>query len=437
MSVPSISVGRLRKVGFALEAPLSTAYPHATFVAPNLFPRVRPPANMFLKVTPLESPAIGTGPFFPFAIAPGPESIDGATLPFDVEPGPELWQLLFALFGQDTVTDNHDSTYSHKLQRIASELLPTYSWQIDAKNKQLGVIGSMLDQVQINFNAKELVSFETNWKGLGYKPADPAAFSFAPTVSRVPLSGFRIKVSVGGSQVTNIRTGSITIKNNVQQEWTVQQSTRGPSRIYSEGMNVECHLEAIFEDTTEYAKFLAQTDSSLELEFLGNEVIDSTVVLYKFTISCPYVRWKQSDLPLPSGLQVLTMVGVVKADQTVGSTFGEGITCTIMNGDSGAIGGLPYITSDTLLPLVPAGAESFTATLAGMNFTYNSRTLSHIYAVNEATTEEAEATSVSGVTNIAAVAHFNSGLADGTYHLRVEFSDGVKVTTDSFDVVTP
>lgn len=334
MAAPSLTVGKLRKAAFAREAALSSTYPFATFVAPNLFPRIRPPASLYLKTTPLESPAIGNYPFFPFAVAPGPEQVDGAAVAFECDASPELWNLLFAAFGKDTVTDNLDGTWTHALERDRIALMPTYSWQVDTLNKQLAIIGAMQDSIDFTINAGELVAVETNWKGLGYKPVDPGTFTFSPTTAHVPQSAFRAKVTLGGSVVPYIRSGRLSLKNNVMFEHTVQQDTRQPSRIFSQGMSAEVALDAIWEDTVEYDKFTAQSDSSLTVEFLAHEVIGITVIKHKVTMRFPVVRWKSADLPLVDGLLTLSLAGIVKANQTVGNAaFGQGVFCDILNGD--------------------------------------------------------------------------------------------------------
>jgi hypothetical protein len=197
----------------------------------------------------------------------------------------------------------------HTFSRLANAQLPTYSFYVDKGNlKKMYFAGAMLNKLSIEMKAKEYVMMDADFAALKYDSDGTAAATYSV---RRPFTFDQVSVNFAGSSAEldydNIK---IDIDNMVKVEHALSSSIWA-SKVWSEGFRVTIAADFYLENTTEYAKFLAGTETSLEVTVTSSENIVGTVP-YKMTFSIPVMKYAAAPLQNVSGVMKVpfSIVGI-------------------------------------------------------------------------------------------------------------------------------
>lgn len=298
-------VGILRNAWLAKETVLGT--PNTT---PDIFIPYRPPLVFSPNIAVIESKGIRAVPDAVFKAQQGPGTVQGMKMGFEVEPE-NIGQILKAAFGQDTITGTGPN-YTHTFARTAVAQLPTYTIGADVGNSKFFQFdGSMLNKVDFVAKAKEFFLADTDWTATKY---DDTGVTHATSYSvRKAFKWDQAVVTIGGSGNLIADNVKISIDNMVKAEHTLNSSIYPLLNIWSEGFRVLISFDLLFEDTTELAKFLAGTTSSLTLALSSTELIGG--VPYSLTFTIPVVQYTAAPLHPPAGVIRIPFAGVAVYDQ--------------------------------------------------------------------------------------------------------------------------
>jgi hypothetical protein len=307
-------VGILRTAGLAKEPAVGTLT-----VPPTTFVPYIPPDGFSTAITLLESAGIRALPDKTVKATQGPAAITGAKIKTELEPentGP----IFMGAFGVDTKTGSAPSGYTHTFTRLANAQLPTYTWWFDRGANYPQFTGCMVNKLDVELKAKEFVTIESEWVALGY---DGSGITHSPTYS--PAKSFVFNEAVVLVDTVNIKNYDnlkISIDNMVKADHAISGSIY-PAKIYSEGFQVTLSGDLFFEDTTQYAKFLAGTYASFNITLTSSEDITGATPGTKYSLAFDMPNLKYMTFPL------INPVGVLKISFTARLIFDTGTSKTM------------------------------------------------------------------------------------------------------------
>ena len=210
---------------------------------------------------------------------------------------------------------------AHAFTRVASELLPTYSWWIDSGNKYQQFAGCMLNKLEFTAKAKEYVLADAEWHGLSY---DDTGSSKSPSYSTQRAFVFQdATLLMDAAQVYDYDNLKVTIENDVEVMHALSASKYG-RLIYSKGLMVTVTADFYFVDTTQYAKFLAGTTAALNLTLTGATIANS--LPYKLVLDLPEIQYRAAPLHNPQGPIKVTFAAVAKYNVSAAYTMKATLT---------------------------------------------------------------------------------------------------------------
>ncbi len=312
----AVAVGTLRACGIAKESS-----PGTINTTPDVYLPFIPPDGFSPNITLLESQGIRALADRVYKVTQGPADIKGAKLVVEFEPE-NCGQILMAAFGTDTKTGPTNTTvYTHTFTRIQSAALPQYTFWFDRGNsKYHQFYGCMLSKLDIDIKTKDFVKFDQEWVGLGY---NDAGTSKSPSYSALkPLNFSQVVVSVDGSGSLNYENLKISIDNMVKADHGISSSLY-PAKIYSEGLMVTLTADFFFDDTTQYAKYLAGTSAAFIITMTSSETVTgaSSSTKHSLIINLPVVNYKSAPLVTPSGIVKIPFVGTAVYDLSTTKTI--------------------------------------------------------------------------------------------------------------------
>jgi len=210
-----------------------------------------------------------------------------------------------------SVTSNSTTTvppFTHTFVRQAATQLPTYSWWFDKNPLYPQFVGCMLDKMDIDIKAKDIVKIDSDWTGLSY---DATGITQTPSYSGArPFTFNMATVNVDGSPVLDYDNIKFGIKNMVKADHALSGSIF-PAKIYSEGMDLDISADLFFEDSTQYNKFLAGTTAHLNVVLTSADDISgaATGTKYSLTIDVPQWVYQSANLVIPSGVLKIPFAG--------------------------------------------------------------------------------------------------------------------------------
>ena len=233
-----------------------------------------------------------------------------------------------------TVVSNSTTTvapFSHTFVRQAVSQLPTYSFWLDKKPAYFEIGGCMLGKVDIDMKAKELIMMDTEWHGITF---DDTGTTQSPVFSPVrPFAFHQATVQVDGAPVLGFDSLKVSINNMVKADHALSGS-KYPTKIYTEGMEVDLSADLFFEDVVQYNKFVAGTTAAFVITLTSGDDISGAAAgqKYSLTLNLPVVVYKQANLPTPSGVLKVTFAGHVMYDtvtsKTINAVLKNSITTT-------------------------------------------------------------------------------------------------------------
>lgn len=203
--------------------------------------------------------------------------------------------------------------FTHTFTRLSASQLPTYSWWFDKGAKYPQFAGCMLGKLDIEAKAKEFVTVDSEWTGLSY---DDTGITHAASYSPLkPFTFNQVVVNVDGAPVNGYDNVKVSIDNKVNAEHALSGSIY-PAKIWSEGMRVTLSADLFFEDSVQYAKFLAGTSAAFSIVLTSSEDVPGALsgTKAKLTIALPDMRYTAAPLINASGILKVPFAGVAVFD---------------------------------------------------------------------------------------------------------------------------
>ena len=208
---------------------------------------------------------------------------------------------------------NIAAVYSHAFSRIQSATPPTYSWWQKTGLDYPQHVGCMLSKLELAAKAKEFIEMDAEWLGLKY---DSTGVTQSAVYSALnPCKFSHCAFTIGGAPSANYDDVKLTLNNSVAVEHAVSASIWG-TKIYSKGFKCDVNLSLMVEDLTEWAKWLAGTQSSMSLAITGVDLIKPGFP-YSLTVGIPVLAYAAAPRQLPNGLIKIVFTGhAVNLNQT-------------------------------------------------------------------------------------------------------------------------
>lgn len=148
--------------------------------------------------------------------------------------------------GRSWVIAGGTGTWQHKLKKTDVQP-PTYSITDYDGFETLGYVGCLMDQFDLNIDAKAMVKYMTQWKGIS-----PGTQSKpTPTWPALPPGlGWQIAYTVGGVALPRIESLGVTLKRGVEDVRT-SNNTQLPYYMFADRMNGVAKVKALRVDDTE------------------------------------------------------------------------------------------------------------------------------------------------------------------------------------------
>lgn len=162
--------------------------------------------------------------------------------------------------------------------------------------------GSVLNtwSLEVNPNAMVTGSF-----GFICKDMDASTGTYVDTASltdastNTPFDGFTGSITEGGSSIATVSAFSMSLDNGFERNFVLMSSTN--PQVTSGKSNITGSVTLYFEDTTEYEKFVNETESSLVITL---EDVDGN----SYEIDLPRIKYTSADVPVNSdGAVMITM----------------------------------------------------------------------------------------------------------------------------------
>jgi len=220
-------------------------------------------------------------------------------------------------------TPSSGSTSSHVFTRQAVSQLPSYSWWFDKALKYPIFAGAMCSKLDLNLQAKGILEADTEWVGTVYDGTDGTSKSTSYSALK-PFVWSNAVVQIDGVTKSGYDNFKLSLSNAVKADHALNGSI-WPYAIYSEGFTPELSMELFFEDTTQYAKFLAGTEAHVNLTLTSTQ----GGVTYSLAIDIPKWYYKSANLIIPSnGPLKIPFTGLCRDD--IGGT-GYDVQVTLVN----------------------------------------------------------------------------------------------------------
>jgi hypothetical protein len=296
-------IGKLGIGGFKKEAVLNTPE-----LPPTTFIPFIPPETFSTAIALLESKGVFTNPDTVQRTTQGAGEVKGAKIKYEINPD-TIGHFLMAAFGADVVT-GAGPDYVHTFKRASVVQLPTYTYWFKKADKYPHFSGCMLSKLIIEAKPKELITADAEFVGMKYQGYDAGGAVVVPSYSaRVPFAFQNAVVKIDGVQVNDYANLRIELDNMVETEHTLNNDIY-PGKISSNGFRPMVSMDLIFENDTQYQKFIANTETKVEIIFTHPDSIPTTIVKYALTLTLPKVNYLTAPFQLNDGLIRIPFAGV-------------------------------------------------------------------------------------------------------------------------------
>jgi hypothetical protein len=233
---------------------------------------------------------------------PGPYSTSGS---LDIELVPNgIVPLLYSAFAADSASTSTyytspSSYYIHSLT-TGNDSPYTFTFESSAGDilyRRYGGIRVNTMEVQASFGEIVTASFGLEGTTRGIYSGPYASESFSQVV---PFHFVDSKVLLNGGDKLNVKSFTFGINNNIDRIGTLRR-TRAYKRTVMGMRDVSLSMTLDFQDTTDYQKFLDETEFSVVLDFEAGYINGSSGPKYTFTITIPRVRYNNTSVPISGG----------------------------------------------------------------------------------------------------------------------------------------
>lgn len=206
-----------------------------------------------------------------------------------------LLKSAFFAQGANTVSAYAAGAYTHTF--TPGNASPTFTFEASAADVLMRRYGGIrVDSLEINASYGEIVT--TSWGLEGITRAttgSPAAETF-PSVEPFHFTG--AKVQIAGSDAANVKSFSFTVGNNIDRVGTLQK-TRAYRRTVAGMRDVGLSMTLDFDATTDYTRFLNETEFSVSLDMDAGFIISQAHgTRNNLTITIPRVKYSATSIPI-------------------------------------------------------------------------------------------------------------------------------------------
>lgn len=220
--------------------------------------------------------------------------------------------------GADTYTGTivQHPPFSHTFSKLASAQMPSYStWCSEGGLDYPSFAGCMLNKLDIEVKAGQYVTCDFDFVGSAYQSGETSqSVAYSPLA---PLKFNQAVVKIAGTQINDYTDLKLSVDNMVKCDAVVGGSIYS-NIIAADGMKVSVSATVIVENTTEWAKFLAGTTSSVQI-ILTSQADVLYSVPYSLTVTVATIAYKSAPRPLKNGKLEITFQadGVVSSGATI------------------------------------------------------------------------------------------------------------------------
>lgn len=173
--------------------------------------------------------------------------------------------LLYALMGEVATSGPASTVYTHNftLLNTTPGQPPSYTYVDYNGFNARAMAGTLVQELDFKFSATGLLEYQCKLKGL------KSAVVTKPTqvfTTETPKPAWQGATTLGGSSSSILQDGNISISRPVDPIISVNGS-QDPYRIWAGPLSVNGHLNLIYEDDTEMARYTGSTNTTLDIDF--------------------------------------------------------------------------------------------------------------------------------------------------------------------------
>lgn len=222
---------------------------------------------------------------------------------FDLFPDYTAYFLLSALGSVSSALKGGESVvYNHTISEAETKPSLTIEQVVgDNVRRYAGAIASGF-KLSAKTGETAVISFPIKAK------SQASATKISPTyLTNRPFNFADVAVKIGGSGVVQVVSVELEYKNNIEFLHSLSQSNDAAYN-YVKGSEVTGKIEMYLDNTTltEYTKFLAKTNSTLDIELTGSETI-GTGSNHKIAINVPKVFYSTGETEIGEDYNALTV----------------------------------------------------------------------------------------------------------------------------------
>lgn len=309
-------IGALTAVGVAKEAGIGTA------VAPTKFLSVYS-ENFETKAEQITSKGLANSADLVVKNQQGARSVSGGfTLDLEPENCGELFK--FALGSEGT--SGTTSPQTHTFTRLGNALLPSATVWKDLGLEQFEFTGCMCNTLTISGKAGGAEPYTIAVEFLGLEQGVTLGTQSVTYETQQPFVFSQSALAVGGTTaIADYEGFSLTINNNVKIAHTLT-SENWAQKIWSEGMQITGTMDLIFEDLTEYNKFLNGTATNITLTLTHGATIGTGTTHYSLALTMPVVYYSAIGTPQAGGAGVLKASCAFLVPKDLGQSYSLQVT---------------------------------------------------------------------------------------------------------------
>lgn len=202
---------------------------------------------------------------------------------------------------------------------ISSDDIKTVCWEVGDDTQAYAVPYAVGNKLELTLTADAAASFSASYLG---QRASPVSFtsSLSDRVTE-DINGALFTASIdsttiGSTAVTNVLDAKITIDNHYQQLWTGDGNIYPGNAYRSEPRSMQLEATLLFNSTTEYLTFTADTTRKIRFQVLGSAIAGSSPSKVRTLTIDWYGKWDTAPISDQNGIHVVKFTGESHFDQT-------------------------------------------------------------------------------------------------------------------------
>ena len=200
---------------------------------------------------------------------------------------------------------------THTFKRADVSALPTYTYWFKKGGKYPYFSGCMLSKLILEAKAKEYVTADAEFVGLKYEGYDASGAGVSPVYStRVPYTFANAQIKLDSVASLDYDSIKVELDNMVEADHVIGSSIWA-AKIHAGGFRASVTANLIFEDDTQYQKFINATDAKMEIIFTHPDKVNGTTP-YGVTFTVPVAKYLTAPFTLPDGKIMIPFAAVCR-----------------------------------------------------------------------------------------------------------------------------